>query len=43
MLTASLILATAVRVILDLEYPRVGVIRMDAADHVPSDLKAGMK
>jgi hypothetical protein len=39
----SAILAVAVYVILDLEYPRVGWIRIDAADHVLMDLRSSMK
>jgi hypothetical protein len=39
----SAILASAVYVILDLEYPRVGLIRIDAADHVLVDLRNSMK
>ena len=43
MLVYSTILAIAVYVILDLEYPRVGLIRIDAADHVLLDLRNSMK
>jgi CDP-diglyceride synthetase len=43
MLIYSAILAVAVYVILDLEYPRVGFIRIDAADHVLLDLRNSMK
>lgn len=39
----SAILAVAVYVILDLEYPRVGWVRIDAADHVLMDLRTSMK
>jgi hypothetical protein len=39
----SAILALAVYVILDLEYPRVGWVRIDAADHVLMDLRTNMK
>ncbi len=43
MLIYSALLASAVYVILDLEYPRVGLIRIDAADHVLLDLRQSMK
>lgn len=43
MLLYSAILAIAVYVILDLEYPRVGLIRIEAADHVLMDLRNSMK
>ena len=43
MLIYSAILATAVYVIIDLEYPRLGLIRIDAADHVLTDLRSSMK
>jgi hypothetical protein len=43
MLIYSAILASAVYVILDLEYPRVGLIRIDAADHVLMDLRQSMR
>jgi hypothetical protein len=43
MLVYSAILAIAVYVILDMEYPRVGLIRIDAADHVLMDLRSSMK
>lgn len=43
MLIYSTILALAVYVILDLEYPRVGWVRIHAADHVLIDLRASMK
>jgi hypothetical protein len=32
-----------VYVILDLEYPRLGLIRVDAVDQVPVDLRDSMK
>jgi hypothetical protein len=38
----SAILAIAVYVVLDMEYPRVGLIRIDAADHVLTDLRSSM-
>jgi hypothetical protein len=43
MLVYSAILAIAVYVILDMEYPRVGLIRIDAADHILMDLRSSMK
>jgi hypothetical protein len=43
MLIYSVILAIAVYVILDLEYPRTGLIRIEAADHVLMDLRNSMK
>lgn len=43
MLIYSVILASALYVILDLEYPRVGLIRIDAADHVLVDLRKSMQ
>lgn len=43
MLIFSAILAMAVYVILDLEFPRVGLIRIDAADHLLVDLRNSMK
>ncbi len=43
MLIYSTILALAVYVILDLEYPRVGWVRIDTADHVLMDLRTSMK
>lgn len=36
------VIALSVYVILDLEYPRLGIIRIDAADQVLVDLRAGM-
>lgn len=43
MLIYSTILVLAVYVILDLEYPRVGWVRIDTADHVLMDLRTSMK
>jgi hypothetical protein len=43
MLIYSAILAIAVYVILDMEYPRVGLIRIDGADRVLVDLRNSMK
>jgi hypothetical protein len=43
MLIYSAILSVAVYVILDLEYPRVGLIRIDSADHVLTDLRSSWK
>jgi hypothetical protein len=39
----ALIMTITIYVILDLEFPRVGMIRIDATDQVLSDLRAGMK
>jgi hypothetical protein len=39
----ALIMGVTVYVILDLEFPRLGFIRIDAADQVLMDLRAGMK
>jgi len=39
----SLILAVTVYVILDIEYPRLGFIRIDAIDEVMTQLRASMK
>jgi len=39
----ALIMATTVYVILDLEFPRFGLIRVDATDRVLLDLRASMK
>jgi hypothetical protein len=38
----SAIMATAVYVIFDLEYPRLGLIRVDAADQVLIDVRNSM-
>jgi hypothetical protein len=35
--------AAVVYVIFDLEFPRMGLIRIDAADHILMDLRASMK
>jgi hypothetical protein len=43
MLVFSLILAATVYVILDLEFPRSGLIRIDKADHLLTDLRDSMK
>lgn len=43
MLGFSLVLALTVYLILDLEYPRIGVIRIDAADRILEDIRAGMQ
>lgn len=42
-LVFALIISTAFYVIIDLEFPRVGLIRLDAADAVMTDLRASMK
>ena len=43
MLVYALIMAATLYVILDLEYPRFGLIRLDAADHVLVDVRNSMK
>lgn len=43
MLLYSAILASAVYLILDLEYPRVGLVRIDASDHFMFDLRSNMR
>jgi hypothetical protein len=43
MMVYAVIMASALYVILDLEYPRFGLIRIDSADQVMIDLRAGMK
>jgi hypothetical protein len=43
MLAFAAIMAVTVYVILDLEYPRLGLIRVDAADQVLVDLRDSMK
>jgi hypothetical protein len=43
LLAFPLILVVTVYVILDLEYPRVGFIRIDSVDHVIAEVRAGMK
>ena len=42
MLGFALVMATAVYVILDIEYPRLGLIRVDAFDQALVDLRASM-
>jgi hypothetical protein len=42
MLGFALVMATAVYVILDIEYPRLGLIRVDAFDQTLVDLRASM-
>lgn len=42
LLIFALVMAASVYVILDMEYPRVGLIRVDAADHVLVDLRRTM-
>jgi Ca2+/Na+ antiporter len=39
----AFIMALAVYLIIDLEYPRLGLIRIDAADQVLIDLRASMR
>jgi hypothetical protein len=43
MVIYSAIMAAALYVILDLEYPRIGLIRIDAADQILIDLRNNMK
>ena len=42
-ITFALIITSTVYVILDLDYPRFGLIRLDSADQALLDLLAGMK
>ena len=42
MLGFPLVMAVSVYVILDMEYPRLGVIRVDAFDQALVDLRRGM-
>jgi hypothetical protein len=42
-LSFALMMATTVYVILDLEFPRLGFIRIDAMDRVLYELRASMK
>jgi len=37
------VMAAAVNVIMDLEYPRLGLIRVDAFDQVQVDVREGMR
>ena len=39
----AVILSLAIYVILDMEYPRIGLIRVDAADQVLRDVRANMR
>jgi hypothetical protein len=39
----ALVLAATVYVIIDLDYPRYGIIRIDAGDQVLFDVRAGMR
>jgi hypothetical protein len=39
----SLVLAATVYVIIDLDYPRYGIIRLDEGDQVLFDVRAGMR
>lgn len=43
MLCFAVVMSAAVYVILDFEFPRLGLIRLDAFDHVLVDLRASMK
>jgi hypothetical protein len=42
MLAFALVMSLAVYVIIDLEYPRLGLIRVDAFDRTLVDLRADM-
>jgi hypothetical protein len=42
-LAFAIIMAMTVYVVIDLEYPRLGLIRVDAVDQVPVDLQESMK
>jgi hypothetical protein len=39
----GLLVTLTIYTILDIEYPRLGLIRMDAIDHLLVDLRATMK
>jgi hypothetical protein len=43
MLGLAFVMAVSIYVILDIEYPRFGLIRVDTFDHALADLRAGMK
>jgi hypothetical protein len=43
MLSFALITVITVYTILDIEYPRMGLVRLDAFDHVMADLRSSMK
>jgi hypothetical protein len=43
MIVYAVIMASTLYVILDLEYPRFGLIRIDAADHILVDVRDTMK
>ena len=43
MIAFPAVMAVAVNVIIDIEYPRLGLIRVDAFDHALVELRAGMK
>jgi hypothetical protein len=43
MLGFAAAIAVTIYVILDIEYPRLGFIRVDAIDHVLVELRASMK
>ena len=42
-LVFAVVMATAIYVILDLEYPRLGLIRIDAADQILTDVRQAMR
>jgi hypothetical protein len=43
MLSFALITVITVYTILDIEYPRTGLVRLDPFDHVMADLRSSMK
>ena len=43
MIIFAAVMAAAVNVIMDLEYPRLGLIRVDAFDQVLVDVREGMR
>jgi hypothetical protein len=43
MILYAVIMSASLYTILDLEYPRVGLIRLDSADQVLIDLRSSMK
>jgi len=43
MIGFAVVMAAAVNVIIDIEYPRMGLIRVDAFDEALIELRAGMK
>ena len=39
----ALVMAMTIYVIIDLEYPRIGLIRVDAADQLLTEVRGSMK